>query len=1022
MVFTFGDFSIDTDRYVLQRHGKEIPLEPKIFDVLRHLIENRDRVVLKEELLEDLWPGEFVTESVLPRCIATARKALGDGGRQQKWIQTAHGRGYRFIGQVSTTGGDRSSEEGRTTFVGRRREMEIFDAATSDALNGAGRLVAVSGEPGIGKTRTVDEALRRAESAGAEALEGRCFEGGGAPPFWPWVQVLRGWLAAVGHEEARTALGDQAHELLPLLPELGESPTVPRPALVDVDPASGRFQLFDAIRQGLAAASETRPVAIVLDDLHHADGPSLELLRFLADDLHRRRILVLATYRDVELRRGHPLSRLLGELARAPSFRRVSLRGLDVDDVATLLEGHRHGGDPRQLAESVHDMTGGNAFFVTEVASLLRSGDESALADPLPQGIREAVGRRLDQLTQSANSVLGVAATIGREFQLSVLARACEQDRDAVLGALDEATQALLIERRGARAGHYRFSHALVQQTLYDEIDTPKRIRLHEVIGAAFEALFGDGDDAPLDETAHHYYQAAASGRTDRAVHFARRAAERATQLFAFEDSVAKYDQAIEALALSPDSSASSRVHCELLLAKGDQESRAGERDLARETFLRAFSRARESGDDEILGRAALGFGGRGEMGLGGDGRTAQYIEEAIDRLGDRHPALRAQLLGRLAGAPPYTYSMSRRRELSEESLRLARESGDPTTLTLALSARGWALMGPDRLEERLSITDELLEIARRPGGRGFGFLGYDPCFLAHENRYLAYLCLGDMRAAGRELTELESLAEELRQPLYHWYVSFFRTSAAITGGDYPGALRLLAEAEASQSQVAHPSAPFVLAGLRLWIGAQRGEFVAVEEGMKLLYDNTLTLKNLAKSAEAMICSLMGNLDDARRAYEQVADDGFGSIERDEAYLVQLGFLAELALDFGDRERAAQLLELLRPYTHLNATIEVLRVCDGAVSAYAGQAATAMGAYDEAEGFFAQGLAVNERMGFTSAIGSLRYHWAAMLVRRRRPADLDRAKVLLGEADQILDGIGHLRRLVQVRSLRSELA
>ena len=640
----------------------------------------------------------------------------------------------------------------------------------------------------------------------------------------------------------------------------------------------------------------------------------------------------------------------------------------------------------------------------------------------MPEGIREAVGRRLDLLPENANEVLRVAAAIGRDFSFRVLVRAADGERDAVLSALDEATKLHLIERKGSRPDDYRFAHALVQQTLYEEIETPKRMRLHERIGEGLETLYGDGDDAPLDETAHHYYQAAASGRTERAIHFARRAAERASRLFAFEESAAKYDQALEALALSSDSEFSASTRGELLLAKGDQESRAGDRDGARETFQLALGRARETGDATIFGRAALGFGGRGEMGLGGDGRTAQFIEEAVTLLGDQNPALRAQLLGRLAGAPPHTYSMSRRRTLSEESISLARQSEDPAALTMALSARGWALMGPDHLDERLRVTDELLEIARQPGGRHIGFLGYDPCFLAHENRYLAYLTLGDMRAAVRELGELEELAEELRQPLYHWYVSFFRTSAAITEGDYPKALRLLAEAEESQHQAAHPTSPFVLAGLRLWIGAQQGEFEAAGEGIRLLSDSTLTLKQFAVSAEAMMRSLMGEKAESRKCYEEVASQGFGSIEHDEAYLVQLGFLAELALEFDDRERAAHLLELLRPYAHLNATIEVLRVCDGSVAAYAGQAATAIDAYVEAEAFFAEGLAFNENMGCTSASGSLRYHWAAMLLRRDVGGDRDRAARLLAEADDILTGIGNLRRLTQVRKLRESIA
>ncbi len=186
VIFTFGEFTLDSDRYDLRRGDTTIAIEPKIFDVLHFLVEHRDRVVHKEELLEALWPGEFVTDSVLPRCIATARKALGDTASLQTFIQTAHGRGYRFVGSVAEVKTTTSSVElAREVFIGREREFVQLEAATRDALSGAGRLIMIAGEPGIGKTRTADEAIHRAKEAGAQVLEGRCFEGGGAPPFCP---------------------------------------------------------------------------------------------------------------------------------------------------------------------------------------------------------------------------------------------------------------------------------------------------------------------------------------------------------------------------------------------------------------------------------------------------------------------------------------------------------------------------------------------------------------------------------------------------------------------------------------------------------------------------------------------------------------------------------------------------------------------------------------------------------------------------------------------------------------------
>ena len=1023
MIYSFGEFTLDADRYVLRRGADVIPLEPKIFDVLRFLVDRRERVVHKQELLDALWPGEFVTDSVLPRCIATARKALGDDATRQTYIATAHGRGYRFVGELHDGGAGPevpdAAADTRSPFIGRERELEQTDTWTGEAIAGRGRLIALAGEPGIGKTRTADEVLRRAGARGALCLEGRCYEGHGAPPFWPWVQALRAWLDAVGRDADHGELTRRVPELLSLLPEL--DPSGEASALATSEEGSSRFRLFDALGEALKQSTRKRPIALVLDDLHYADTASLELLRFLASDLHRRPMLIVATYRDVELRRGHPLAALLGELAREPCFVRLPLHGFGADEVARLLELQAPAARNAGLADEVHDMTDGNPFFVNEVASLLRDGASGALARRLPEGVREAVGRRLDLLADAAIEVLQVAAVIGREFSLGVLSRACERERAAVLEALDAASARRIVEALGDESQRYRFSHALVQQTLYEEIQTPQRVLLHERIGEALQGMHGDGDDAPLDEIAHHFFEAAASGRSERAVHFARRSAERAARLFAFEEAAAKYGQGLAALSLASDEDANRRLRCELLLEKGDQESRGGARAQSRETFLQALDRARKLADPQLFGRAALGFGGRGELGFGGDGRTAGFIEEALECLGSEAPGLRAKLLARLSGAPPHTYEMSRRRALSERSLALARESGELDALVLALSARGWALLGPDRLDERLRVTDELIQIASRPGGRSQGFLAYDPRFLAHEYRYLTYLCAGDMGAADRTLAELERAAQELREPIYWWYVNFFRASRAISAGDYAAALELIDATEATHPETVHPAAGFVCRGQRLWVHAQQGDYASVAEGLELLYDNTLTLKHFAKSAEAMLRSLMGDVDEARRCYEAVASAHFGSLEHDEAYLVQLGFLAELALEFEDRPRAAELLELLRPYTHLNATIDLLRIRDGSVAAYAGQAASALDAFDQAEAYFDRALEVDEATDCKSAAGSVRLHWAAMLLRRGRAGDRQRAQTLLGEAEAILARIGHGRRLGTARRLRSLL-
>jgi DNA-binding winged helix-turn-helix (wHTH) protein len=314
--YRFADCEIDERLYELRRGGAVVKLEPKVFDVLRYLVRHRERVVPKDELLAQLWPGEFVSESVLPRCITVARKAIGDDSTAQRLIKTMHGRGYRFVAPLHDDVSAARSAEAATAsaaadpariFVGRAEAMRDLEAALAAAFADDGRLVLVVGEPGIGKTRTAEELARRATAAGAAVHTGRCHEGEGAPAFWLWTQVLRSVLAGVGTAAVTAELGDAARAAMQLVPELGGR--VPAPPDASADALGGsteaRFRLFESVTMVLRHAARVAPIVIVLDDLHWADKPSLLLLQFLARELRGAAMLVVGTYRDVGLTRQH---------------------------------------------------------------------------------------------------------------------------------------------------------------------------------------------------------------------------------------------------------------------------------------------------------------------------------------------------------------------------------------------------------------------------------------------------------------------------------------------------------------------------------------------------------------------------------------------------------------------------------------------------------------------------------------------------------------------------------------------
>jgi predicted ATPase len=405
----------------------------------------------------------------------------------------------------------------------------------------------------------------------------------------------------------------------------------------------------------------------------------------------------------VELRRQHPLARVLGELAREPHFRRVLLRGLGQSDVSRFIEGATGRSAPQALVCAVFEMTEGNPFFIYETVRLLDAEgrlDASTLETPwsvsLPQGVREVIGRRLDRLSDECNRVLSVAAVIGRQFAVGVLQQAAELPREALLERLDEAAAARIVSDQagtGGRAtplplGHYIFCHALIREVLYEELTGPQRVRLHRRAAEVLETSCAGAADSCLPELAHHFFQAAPGGDVERAIEYGVRAAEQALELLAWEESVAHYERVlqVEELAVPTDDARRGKLTVGLAQALW----RAGSYPRARQAFQQAIDIARRLGDGRLLARAVLGMGGwpqfRADERPGGPAEEYRaLLEEALERVGEREVALRARLHSHLADQ----ISMQARESHSQRAVALAREprSSVPTT---SAGASGW--------------------------------------------------------------------------------------------------------------------------------------------------------------------------------------------------------------------------------------------------------------------------------------------------------------------------------------------
>ena len=503
-----------------------------------------------------------------------------------------------------------------TPFVGRRSELTRMRSHVDAAMAGSGRVVMIAGEPGIGKTRTAAELETYAEGRGCHVLWGRCYEEAGAPPFWTWVQPIRSYVGSADSDRLREEMRDGAHEISDIVPEVRDLVSEDVDGRLGEGPEQARFRLFDAVSSFFVRASSRRPLLIVLDNLHWAHTSSLLLLNFLATAIVDQRILIVGTYRDEDITRGHPLIHALGELNRLDHFDRLILRGLTSNDIANYISetcgAHAHA----RLAELIHLHTEGNSFFVTELVRLLyqegvlhgNAGEaESLLRERVPAGVREVIGRRLDRLSEVCSRVLTIGSVMGREFSLDRLLAlpvatfddmGLPNNPSRIMDAVDEAIASRLIEEVDHTHGEFRFIHALIQQALAAELSTTMKIRLHARIAETLERMHGNGAGDRLGELVRHYSEAEALVGSERLVKYLILAGEQALNTYAYEEALGYFRQALDA---KGESQADDQL-ASILFGLGRAQVATAQRhemQNAVETLTRAFDYYESIGDVE---------------------------------------------------------------------------------------------------------------------------------------------------------------------------------------------------------------------------------------------------------------------------------------------------------------------------------------------------------------------------------------------------------------------------------------
>jgi tRNA A-37 threonylcarbamoyl transferase component Bud32/tetratricopeptide (TPR) repeat protein len=893
-------------------------------------------------------------------------------------------------------------------FVGRIQEMTQLRQGLEEALAGSGRLLLVSGEPGSGKTRLTEELTTHARMRGAGVLVGKCFDGKGAPAFWPWVQAIRRYTHDREPHDLYDVMGPGAADIAQLDSEIRRRlPALPAPPALE--PEQARFRLFDSITTFLRSAALSRPLLLILDDLQWADEPSLRLLQFLAQEIREARLFIVGTYRDVALGRGHPLARALADIGREDVGHQIRLEGFSREEVGRYIELTSGIRPPEDLVRRIWDKTEGNPFFVNETIRLLiteghleRPEEFSDLQINIPPRVRDVVRRRLEQLSDQCNKTLTTAAVYGREFSLEVIEALSDADGDRVLDDLEEAADARIIAEAPGGDLKYLFTHDLVRETVCDQVKTVRRMRIHAHIANVLERLYqGREIEHHLAELARHYVAAGGAGDPDKAIEYSVRAGHRSLEQLAYEEAARHFAAAIQIL--EGKQVVEQSKLCRLLQDLGEAQKRAGQLALSLATFERAFDVARGIGASDQMALAAIAFEWL-TWGLSKPNATSVLLcKEALCALSADQNALRAKLMAAHARVLQGLGYAEEAAKFAREAVELARRMGEPATVCYVLELVLHMISGPAHIGERLSYAVEFLDNARAAGD-------LEKIAFATGHWMYALFETGDVATLDRAMKEQKSFVSRLRRPHYSYLHAGFAIMRALLDGRFADAEQLALENLTLGRRLQLESAEGIFGMQMFLLRREQGCLNEVAPLVEIFVKEHSATS--WKPGLALMYAELGLHDKAQALFEQLAANEFKDIPQDGVWAASITFLAEVCASLGDRDRAEVLYRLLSPYAGY-AVIASEWACFGAASRFLGQLAATTGRWQDADLHFTEALEMNTRMGARPCLAHTQFQYARMLLGRSAPGDAERARTLLDDTSNISRQLG--MRLLETR-------
>ena len=973
--FEFNGLSLDArQRLLFDAAGGVVPLTSRAFDTLLFMVEHPGELLEKERLMDAVWPNAVVEENNLSQSIAAVRRALGEKRNDHRFIVTIPGRGFRFVADVNSVSPDPEPAErpaeretahakpdyswinaaafgGRPALtIGRDDELTLLRQDLKTAEKGEGRIVLLTGEPGIGKTHMLRTLMTEATDADAAVLCGRCYEEEGSPSYFPWLQIMQAAGQLAGKPELSDLLAVDARALGASVSRGG------MPVAGRSDKGAGRQMLFHAALRRLLECTAPRLTVILFDNVHWADAPSLKFLEFAARDLANHRLLIVATYRNVEVTRGHPLFETLGSIGRDAQVRRVRLRGLEKAGVQEIVERVIGRSVSESLVDEIYRQTDGNPFFVNEVARSvaeeLSGANGGRIEVRVPDGIREAVGRRLNRLSPACNDILAMAAVIGRVFELPQLERVAGRSSMEILTLLEEAIAAAILDETD-QVGRFQFTHALISETLYEELPLSRRVRLHGDVARALEELHADNTEPYLGQIARHHHRAAHAGNIDKAVAAALAAARHAERIVAYEDAAGYFQLALGLLSLDPRDTRSEEARIQLAIA--DAQANLGiswsEHVDRMDTII---SLTRETGDRDCLVEATYRYVFTG-LPMPSQ-KMLDHVDYALSILDPDDLKNQARLLARKAAVLDGLGEQDLAPDVVRRAIALAKQSGDAKVICDTL---GWAALvlrsRPETLAERVDLAEQAVEAI--PSVMQASVSERETLSAEYiSNDARRWLLLNCLEAGAT--TRLKDLIGDMeqspdRRPFFRAVLEGGKAQCAFIEGRWSDAKAFLDEAFHYGCMVDDDAANGILGAQMFHLFRELGRLEDVEPLLRRLdraRPHSVWLPGLA-----ILNVEIGRLTEARECFDRALSKGVSGGPREALYVPRLTYLTETCAALGDREKAGELYEALLPYAGQMA-VHPTALCLGPADRLLGLLAELLGRPEDARSHFMQAL------------------------------------------------------------------